>query len=409
MSDNDSYTETTSTSWFSRLGSSFGGIGAGIVLFIAATALLYWNEGRAVRTGDAIAEAQLATVPLPSISEADPAFDGKTVYATGRAVTKDIVTDPEFGVQVNAIRLNRRVEFYQWTQQSKSETQKKLGGGEETVTTYTYSRKWVSSPVDSQNFKKPAGHENTVRVQTDSQKFTAENVTFGAYRLPGFLVKSISGEKPLPLNMTEEQRADLQRKLFSPDPNPSAQSAGGPTSMVHSQGNTLYFGRNPSEPRVGDVRITFTEVPQDDISIIATVAGRTFKQFRASNGNTFSKLSMGVRDMNVMFDDAKSSNSIMTWVLRLAGLLLCIGGLRMILDPLQILADVVPLIGSLVGLGTSLVAGVLGTAWSLLVVAFSWIRSRPVLGACLLGAALLLCAALFLRARSRKKAAPARS
>ena len=409
MSDNDSFTETTSTSWGSRLGSSFGGIGMGIVLFIAATALLYWNEGRAVRTGDAIAEAQLATVPLPSITKVDPAFEGKTVYATGRAVTKDVLTDSDFGVKVNAIGLNRKAEFYQWTQQSKSETKKKLGGGEETVTTYTYSKKWVSSPVDSQSFKSPSGHENTVRVQTDSQKFMADNVTFGAYRLPKFLVKSISGAKPLDISMTEEQRAELQKKLFSRDPNPSAQSAGGPTTMVHTQGNMLYFGRSPNEPRVGDVRLTFTEIPQNDISIIATVSGSTFKQFRASNGNTFSKLSMGEQDMNAMFDAAKSSNSIMTWVLRLAGILLCIGGIRMLVAPLQVLADVVPFIGSIVGLGTSLVSGVIGTAWSLLVIAFSWIRFRPVLGACLLGAALLLCAALILRARARKKQAPARS
>ena len=263
--------------------------------------------------------------------------------------------------------------------------------------------------MDSQSFKSPSGHENTVRVQTDSQKFMADNVTFGAYRLPKFLVKSISGAKPLDISMTEEQRAELQKKLFSRDPNPSAQSAGGPTTMVHTQGNMLYFGRSPSEPCVGDVRLTFTEIPQNDISIIATVSGSTFKQFRASNGNTFSKLSMGEQDMNAMFDAAKSSNSIMTWVLRLAGILLCIGGIRMLVAPLQVLADVVPFIGSIVGLGTSLVSGVIGTAWSLLVIAFSWIRFRPVLGACLLGAALLLCAALILRARARKKQAPARS
>ena len=261
-----------------------------------------------------------------------------------------------------------------------------------------HPKKWVSSPVDSQSFKSPYGHENTVRVQTDSQKFMADNVTFGAYRLPKFLVKSISGAKPLDISMTEEQRAELQKKLFSRDPNPSAQSAGGPTTMVHTQGNMLYFGRSPNEPRVGDVRLTFTEIPQNDISIIATVSG-----------NTFSKLSMGEQDMNAMFDAAKSSNSIMTWVLRLAGILLCIGGIRMLVAPLQVLADVVPFIGSIVGLGTSLVSGVIGTAWSLLVIAFSWIRFRPVLGACLLGAALLLCAALILRARARKKQAPARS
>ena len=164
----------------------------------------------------------------------------------------------------------------------------------------------------------------------------------------------------------------------------------------------LYFGRSPSEPRVGDVRLTFTEIPQNDISIIATVSGSTFKQFRASNGNTFSKLSMGEQDMNAMFDAAKSSNSIMTWVLRLAGILLCIGGIRMLVAPLQVLADVVPFISSIVGLGTSLVSGVIGTAWSLLVITFSWIRFRPVLGACLLGAALLLCAALFAEAAPKE-------
>ena len=55
MSDeNDSYTEVTSTSWFSRLGDSFKGIGTGFLLIIAATALLWWNEGRTVRTGDAL-------------------------------------------------------------------------------------------------------------------------------------------------------------------------------------------------------------------------------------------------------------------------------------------------------------------------------------------------------------------
>ena len=42
MSDeNSSYTEVTSTSWFSRLGNSFKGIGTGILLIIAATVLLW--------------------------------------------------------------------------------------------------------------------------------------------------------------------------------------------------------------------------------------------------------------------------------------------------------------------------------------------------------------------------------
>ena len=108
----DNYTEVTNTSWFSRLGNSFGGIGAGLVMIALATFLLYWNEGRAVRTGDAIAEAQMQTVALPGISTLDSSYDGKLVYATGRVVTEDTLTDSMFGITTKAIRLRRKVEYY---------------------------------------------------------------------------------------------------------------------------------------------------------------------------------------------------------------------------------------------------------------------------------------------------------
>ncbi len=44
------YQEVTKTSYGSRLGSSLRGIITGLILFVAATALLWWNEGRAVKT-----------------------------------------------------------------------------------------------------------------------------------------------------------------------------------------------------------------------------------------------------------------------------------------------------------------------------------------------------------------------
>ena len=117
----DNYTEVTNTSWFSRLGNSFGGIGAGLVMIALATFLLYWNEGRAVRTGDAIAEAQMQTVALPGISTLDSSYDGKLVYATGRVVTEDTLTDSMFGITTKAIRLRRKVEYYQWVEDAKQE------------------------------------------------------------------------------------------------------------------------------------------------------------------------------------------------------------------------------------------------------------------------------------------------
>lgn len=406
--ENDSYTEVTSTSWFSRLGDSFKGIGTGFLLIIAATALLWWNEGRTVRTGDAIVEAQLATEPMPAITKVDSAFEGKMVYATGRAVTKDELTDPVFGVKVNAIKLRRKVEYYQWVEHRRSEKRQKLGGGEETVTTYTYSREWVNHPVDSQSFKQMVGHENKTRIQTEAADWLAPNVTFGAYRFPAFLARSIGGEKPLDISLTDTQRAELQKAFFAPNASLDASQVVGQqgASMIHTQTNTIYVGREPGAPSIGDVRVTFFETPAAEVSILAKVNGDTFVPFRASNGNTFSRLSMGIQDMNSMFDAAKSGNATMAWILRGLGLVLCVTGFGMVFAPLKVLADVIPLLGSIVGAGTGLVAGLLGTAWSMVIIAIAWIRFRPVLGACLLGAALVLVILLFVKGRM-KKAAPA--
>ena len=409
MSDeNSSYTEVTSTNWFSRLGNSFKGIGTGILLIVAATVLLWWNEGRTVRTGDAIAEAQMVTEPIPSIDKIDSAFEGKMVYATGRAVTKDELTDPVFGVKVNAIKLRRKVEYYQWVEHSKSEKRTKLGGGEETVTTYSYSAEWVDSPVNSQSFKKREGHENKTRINSENMSWLAPNVTFGAYRFPEFLSRSIGGEKALNLSLSDEQRAELQKAFFAPNTNLETSQVVGQqgASMIHIQGNTLYVGRQPGTPSIGDVRVTFFETPAAEVSILAKVNGDTFVPFRASNGNTFSRLSMGVQDMNSMFDAAKSSNATTAWLLRGLGVVLCIAGFGMIFAPLKVLADVIPLLGSIVGAGTGLVAGLLGSAWSLVIIAIAWIRFRPVLGFCLLGAALTLVILLFIKGRM-KKANPA--
>lgn len=178
------YTERTETGWFSRLGGALKGILLGLVFFAAGTGLLYWNEGRTVKTGDSIAEARAVTVPVTDISRLNPELDGKVIHVSGRAETADVLVDPFFGVNATAIRLLRKVEYYQWVETARTETRKKVGGSEEKVTTYTYTKEWVSTPVDSSVFR----DENYKNVNfaygnfEDTEDF-ASTVTFGAYVL----------------------------------------------------------------------------------------------------------------------------------------------------------------------------------------------------------------------------------
>ena len=70
---------------------------------IIAVVILFWNEGRAVRTAKMLKEAGnlVATVDA---SRVDPAKEGKLVHFTADA-QGDTLADPLFGVSRNALRL----------------------------------------------------------------------------------------------------------------------------------------------------------------------------------------------------------------------------------------------------------------------------------------------------------------
>ena len=384
------YTETESKGWLQRLGESFAGIATGFVLIALATWLLWWNEGRTFKTAGAIGEAELVTQDVQDISRIDPSLEGKVIHATGKADTQDILSDPIFGVEANAISLKREAEYYQWEEHAKKETRKKLGGGEETVTTYTYSKNWVHSPIDSNSFHDPDyKNRNIIIADIEDSTLWAPVVTFGAYTLPDFLKHSISGAVPMTLESVDIQNV---RSIMSVPNDPSL-------DVVHVSGSTVYLGRNPGTPRIGDVRITFTQTPPAEVSIIAQVIRNTFEPFTASNGYTFSRLTMGMAGMAKMFEGARSSNNTMAWILRVVGVLFVVLGLRMIFRPLSVLADVIPILGTIVEGGAGVVAFLLGLAWSLVVIAIAWVRFRPLVAGGLIAAAVVLLALSYFKGK----------
>ena len=107
------YQEVNRTSYGRNVGNSFKGIFIGLILVIVGTILIFWNENRAIKTYKALGRAQDACVEMPDINTVSPEFDGKTVHCTGIATTSETLSDPNFGVSVNAITIYREVEYYQ--------------------------------------------------------------------------------------------------------------------------------------------------------------------------------------------------------------------------------------------------------------------------------------------------------
>ncbi len=193
-------TETTTESWGSRLGGSIKGVAIGGVLFLAGIPLLFWNEGRAVKTAKALEEGASVCVKLPNTDTVDATLEGKLVHATGTAITDDVLTDDLFsGLSTKAMRLTRKVEYYQWVENERKEKKKNVGGSETTVTTYTYSKKWVNKPVDSSSFKE-AGHDNVVFLpEATNANQVAQSARYGAFELTQSQINRISGAKPVEL------------------------------------------------------------------------------------------------------------------------------------------------------------------------------------------------------------------
>ena len=421
------YTETKTTGYGTRVGNSFKSIGTGFILFCAATALLWWNEGRAVKTAKMLEEAGGAWVEMPNPDKKDAALDGELVCGTAMATTADSLGDAQFGVgEKGIIALKRRVEYYQWVEHAESKSEDKLGGKEVTTTTYTYSQQWVSSPVQSSQFKDPAyQNKNTVLTTVEDADQWAENVTFGAYKLPEGLIHSISSSEAFDLAINEnllaqfdkstqtayerfygvqtkaQQPAQPQQNVVLSDSakavadslqavndsiNKAMENAQNKKDLeyVHQAGNVLYFGRVPGSPQVGDVRVTFEKIVPAKVTVMAVVDGDSFKAFKAKNGKRFQTLVMGKKTGDEIIEDAEDANSTLTWILRIVGIMLVISALKMIFGFLTMILKVVPFLASIMGFGVGIVCTVIGVVWSLIVIAIAWIFYRPVLGIILL-------------------------
>lgn len=359
------YTEKKTIGYGSRVKSSFGGIGTGFILLIAATVMLWWNEGRAVKTAKMLNEAEGVAVHMPDVNTYDAEYEGKLIHANGTVVTLDSLIDTDFKVGVTGMFMTRDVQYYQWVESASSKSEDKLGGSQEVTTTYTYSKQWTSGPVNSSEFKDPeykSVNNGGVRIQVDNKSLSASNATIGAYKLPEQMISSFprNNRRPLMLSLQSD-------------------------SLRQVSNNVIYYGKNPNAPEVGDVRIEYQYVPaQNVVSLIAKVQGNTFTRYTAKNGKSFSSIVAGEKSMEEMFESEKAGNTMLTWVLRILGFILISAGLKMVFDLLSTLLKVVPFLASIMSWGVGLICNIIAFAWTLIVVAVAWLFYRPILSVCLL-------------------------
>ncbi len=419
------YQTTSSQSWFSRLGGAFKGVLIGLIIFIIGFPVLWNNEHDAVRNTNALNELQKVTIDVGK-PEIQAENEGKPVFMTGPAATQDVLTDPIFGISENAIRLSREVEIYQYVEQQHSETKKKMGGGTETVTTYTYEPAWVQAPIDSNTFENPDARttcRNVGIMRFQDDELMASNVSFGAFKFGPEIIAKIGGSKGYTLAPDFQLPQQLKvlgariegEYVIVPYTAPATTTANAINQAVNAvagAGDANAAGQaiaNAVVPQpvtqIGDLRVKFAITKPHDVSLIAVQKGDTFTDYTAKNGKKQFLFRDGTHTATDLFEAKAASNKMKRWFFRAIGFILMYIGMGMVFRPLSVLADVIPFIGTIVGKGTSFVAFIIAAICSLVTIAIAWIAYRPILAISLLVVA-GACVFLFI---SKKKAAAAQA
>jgi len=368
MSENkDVFTETLSgESLFIKLVYSFKNLLFGVIFFLGAVILLFWNEGRAVRTYQGLDEGETA-VRSASADQVTSENEGRLIHVSGSPTMAHAIQDPVFKVSSRGLRLSRITQIYQWTEEFETKKSKTPEGKEETKNTYTYIKKWVDKPVNSQAFKQPEGHYNPPSViKTPSQDYLSPQAQIGAYPLPPSLIQLLPAESQkfldnsslLLLNPAEKEKA-----------------------KIHTGG--LYFGNNASAPEIGDNLIQFFENEPGPLSLVAQQLGGSLAPYITQTGTTIYIIKSGTHSAKSLFHQEQESNTKTTWELRGLGVFFMCFAFFLLASPLMVVADYVPVVGRLMSAGTITVTLLLGLVSSLGIIGLGWITARPLLGVAL--------------------------
>lgn len=369
MAPGNGETSTEQVGFFQRLMQSLAGILIGLVLTGATIYGLFWNEGRAIGTTRALNEGATVAVTVPA-SRIDPANEGRLIHLSGQLAAAAPLADREFRVETRAVRLVRRVEMYQWKEDQKTESRSNVGGSQTRTTTTSYERVWSDRPIDSSRFRQRDGHANPA-MPVAGRTETATDARIGQFRADQQVI-GLFGR-------SAEQKLGLGAEALAP----FAARFGTRARLVDG---AVYIGEDPQAPRIGDLRISYSVLPEGPVSLAGRQTGEGLSAYVARNGREVFLGETGTKAADVLFAHAHETNSLITWILRGVAFLAMWIGWFLVLRPFVVLADIIPILGSAMAAGAGLVALALTLAVYLPAIAIAWFWHRPVMSILLIAA-----------------------
>ncbi len=165
---------------------------------------------------------------------------GSMVRVVGTPAVVEAPHDPDFNLRANTPMLVRHVEMFQWREV-------RVGSS------VHYELDWVDHLLDAGHFEDPKGHANPVSFPISGKQFDAGLVQIGGFKLGPVLLHAIPGTQRI-----------------TPDPGSLPENLAASFSRYQDY---LVTSARPGDPRLGDVRVSWNEVPLQELTMVGRIDG----------------------------------------------------------------------------------------------------------------------------------------
>jgi len=343
---------------------------AGAFMIAIGCGLLFWNEGRAVKIAVSLEEG-LRDVTVPETL--DVVFDennGKLVLVSGPLNIADPLTDPDYGVSINSVKLRRVVQVYQWyeTEDQQDSNIETAEHDSHRQRTYSYNTDWFEYHIESMSFYNTLGHHNPHRDQwpLNSSIITNSRVKIGNFLLGSDIKEKFTDYKP-----------------FNSGNKPTAEG-------IKIYAGLYYHSANVWKPEVGDYRVQFTFAGRSDeeYTVVGRQSGREIRPYLTESGEELLIVQSGLKSAIDVFRTEHYNNRTSTWIYRLAGWFLTFLGFSCISVFLESVVDQHPVVRQILALGFAPIQLTASITATLGIIGAGWVWYRPLVGGALVAIAI---------------------
>ena len=269
--------------------------------------------------------------------------EGKLVLIHGNSSTEDVITDPVFKVKVdNCLSLNRKVEMYQWKETTHKHTSGS-GKSRRTHYTYTYDKGWYNFVIDSIRFHRK-GYDNPNVMYHYPLNMVSKNIKVGAYKVTsvgfeklgpaeGVFIHETTVDKPDSAEIQNNKiyyntyiETKIRKQKIKEKANETNEVKGISAGIPIVIDKPVY---NEKNPKLGDVRISFSKRPVCEVTVLAKQSGDRLIPYKTQYNDIY-EVKYGNVSFDKILEEKQKLASFNSWGIRVFSLFAMVFGVLMI-------------------------------------------------------------------------------